>query len=47
MEASVQVVSFKASIRGFPKLGVLFGGPQNKDNSIWGLDWGPQFGKLS
>ena len=33
--------------RGFPKLGVPFWGPHNKDYSIGGLHWGPitYFGK--
>ena len=26
---------------GFPKLGYHFGGPQNRDYSIWGLYWDP------
>ena len=27
--------------KGFPKLGVLFGSPVNKDKRFGGLTWGP------
>ena len=41
-------LGFKASgFRGFPKLGVPFGAPHNKDYSIFGSVLGsPYFGKL-
>ena len=35
------------NLGGFPKLGVTFWGPNNKDYSIWGSMLGsPYFGKL-
>ena len=37
----------KGRFRGFPKLGVPFGGPNNKDHNILGSILGsPYFGKL-
>ena len=33
-------------MEGFPKLGLLTGGLNNKDYGIWGLCWEPHFWQL-